>query len=335
MLLSKNVISFSISVLTMDEFERLQRRLRLHNLRVLMLVAEAGSMNKAAERLGSSQPAVSRAISDLEHALGVPLLDRSPRGVEPTNYGRAIIRRGIAVFDELRHGIKDVEFLADPTTGELRFGCAEAMADTLVPVVIDKLTRKYPRLSFHVATDAGPPIFERLAAREVELVISRIPKEAAQKYLIVRELFETSYVVAAGPGNPWLGRRKIRLAEIRDEQWTLPPSDSFGHTMITEAFHASGLDPPRVVATAVSRSMRNRLLATGRFLTMVPGFSAMPHQYPFLRGLPIELPDTRAPVTVATLRNRTLSPLALLFLDTLRDIATKAVRRAKSTSSSA
>ena len=314
----------------MNEFDRVERRLRLHNLRVLMNVVEAGSMNKAAERLGTSQSAISRAISELEHALGVPLLDRSPTGVQPTNYGSAIIRRGVAVFDELRHGLKDVEFLADPTTGELRFGCAEAMADSFVPAVIDKLTRKYPRLSFHVATDAGPPIFERLAAREVELVVSRIPNEQAEKYLIVRELFETSYVVAAGPGSPWIGRRKIRLAEIRDELWTLPPSDSFGHTLISEAFRLHGFDSPRTVATAVSRTMRNRLLATGRFLTMVPGFSAIPDQYPFLRALPIELPDTRAPVTVATLRNRTLSPLALLFLDTLRDVATSAIRRAKS-----
>jgi molybdate transport repressor ModE-like protein len=86
----------------MDKLERIERRLRLHDVRVLMTVAETGSMNKAAERLGTSQPAVSRAISDLEHALGVSLVDRSPAGVEPTEYGRALIKRGLAVFDELR-----------------------------------------------------------------------------------------------------------------------------------------------------------------------------------------------------------------------------------------
>jgi DNA-binding transcriptional LysR family regulator len=126
-------------------------------------------------------------------------------------------------------------------------------------------------------------------------------------------------------------RRKIKLAETQNEPWTLPPSDSFGHTLIAQAFRVNGLDPPHAVATAVSRSMRNRLLATGRFLTMVPGFSVFPHQYPFLRELPIELPDTRAPVTVVTLKNRTLSPLATLFLDTLRDVAMRALARAKST----
>src|SRR5262245_16318531 len=115
----------------MDELERVERRLKLHDVRVLISVVETGSMSKAAERLGTSQPAVSRAISDLEHTLGVSLLDRSPTGVEPTACGRALINRGLAAFDELRQGIKDIEFIADPTAGDLRIGCSEAMADVL------------------------------------------------------------------------------------------------------------------------------------------------------------------------------------------------------------
>jgi DNA-binding transcriptional LysR family regulator len=157
--------------------------------------------------------------------------------------------------------------------------------------------------------------------RNVELVISRISRPAADKYLVVEELFDYSYAVAAGPQNRWLRRRKIELVELLNEPWTLPPFDSFGSTFIIEAFRANGLDPPRAVATAVSRTMRNRLLATGRFLTMLPGFSIMPDQYPFLRKLPVKLPDTRAPLAVVTIKNRALSPLALLFLDTLRAVA--------------
>src|SRR5207302_541107 len=109
--------------------DRIERRLKLHDLRVLMSVVQAGSMSKAAERLGTAQPALSRSIAELEHTLGVRLLDRSPRGVQPTDYGRALINRGIAVFDELRQGVKDIEFLSDPTAGELRIGAGEAIAN--------------------------------------------------------------------------------------------------------------------------------------------------------------------------------------------------------------
>lgn len=311
----------------MDESDRIERRLKLHDLRVLMSVVETGSMNKAAERLATSQPAVSRAISDLERTLKVPLLDRSPAGVEPTEYARALIRRGLAVFDELKQGIKDIEFIADPTAGVLRIGCSEAMADVFIPDAIDELARRHPRLSFEVVTGIVPPIFDLLATRNVEFVICRVTKDQAENFMVVEQLFEDSFVVAAGPENRWLRRRKIELAEIVNEPWTLPPLDAFGRKFIAEAFRAQGLDVPHTVATAVSRSLRSRLLATGRYLTMLPGFSAIPDQYPFLRKLAVKLPDTRAPVSVVTIKNRALSPLARLFLETFRSVVAKSLAK--------
>lgn len=286
-------------------------------------------MNKAAERLGTSQPAISRAISDLEHALGVPLLDRSPLGVEPTEYGRALIKRGLAAFDELRQGIKDIEFLADPTAGLLRIGCSDSMADVFVAVVIDELVRKHPRISFHIETQAGAAMFEQLATRKVELVISRLPSNAPENYIVVEELFHDSYVVAAGPGNRWIRRRTVTLSDLLEEPWTCPPFGSVGSSLIVEAFRTQGLGPPRIAATAVSRTLRSRLLATGRFLTMLPNFSVLPDQYPFLRKLPVALPDTHAPVAVVTAKNRALSPLALLFLKTFRAVAARSSAKRK------
>src|SRR5215204_4969812 len=99
---------------------RIDQRLKLHELQVLAAVVDCGSMVKAAGRLGMSQPAVSAAIANLEGALGVRLLDRSPRGIEPTIYSKALLKRGRVAFDELRQGLRDVEFLLDPASGEVR-----------------------------------------------------------------------------------------------------------------------------------------------------------------------------------------------------------------------
>src|SRR5262247_3766180 len=98
---------------------RVGRRLTLRDLNILLAVADAGSMAKAATRLAISQPAVSRAIADMEHTLGVTLLDRSHLGVEPTAYGHALLKRGAAAFDELKQSVQDIAFLADPGAGEL------------------------------------------------------------------------------------------------------------------------------------------------------------------------------------------------------------------------
>src|ERR1700683_905322 len=87
-------------------------------------------------RRESSHPTVSEVIGDLEHALGVKLLDRSARGIEPTIYGDALLKRSVAVFDELKQSIRDIEFLSDATTGEVRIGSMEAPWFTLLPDVI-------------------------------------------------------------------------------------------------------------------------------------------------------------------------------------------------------
>jgi len=83
--------------------DRIGRRMKLQDLHVLMTVVQAGTMGKAAQRLNTTQPNISRSIADLEHALGVRLLDRHRQGIEPTEYGRALLDCGVAVFDDLRH----------------------------------------------------------------------------------------------------------------------------------------------------------------------------------------------------------------------------------------
>jgi DNA-binding transcriptional LysR family regulator len=100
--------------------DRVGRRVKLHDLHVLMAVAQSGSMGKAARRLNTSQSAISRSIAELEHAFGVRLFDRSRQGIEPTQCGRALLGCGAAVFDELRQGVRSIEFLTDPTVGEVR-----------------------------------------------------------------------------------------------------------------------------------------------------------------------------------------------------------------------
>src|SRR5215475_13739762 len=130
--------------------DRVGRRMKLQDLHVLMAVVQTGSMGKAAQRLNITQPAISRSIAELEHALGVRLLDRSRQGVEPTEYGRVLLDCGAAVFDELQQGVKNIEFLTDPTVGEIRVGGSEAMIAGLLPAVFARLRRNYPGISIHV-----------------------------------------------------------------------------------------------------------------------------------------------------------------------------------------
>src|SRR5882757_2571608 len=145
----------------MQRLGQIGRRLKLRQLEILAAVLDCGTMGKAAERLAISQPVISKAIVDLERTLGVRLLDRSARGVEATAYGRTLLKWSVAVFDNLRQGMKEIEFLSDPTAGHLRIGCGGAMIDGILPVILIRLRRRQPRLTFEVTQANTGEVLDR------------------------------------------------------------------------------------------------------------------------------------------------------------------------------
>ena len=302
--------------------ERTLRRLKLSDLRLFQAVVEHGGMAKAAASLNISQPAVSKAIASLETTLRVRLLDRNPQGVEPTIFGRALLDGGIAVFDELIKSVKQIEYLIDPTGGEVSIGCTEAGAAGFVPTVIAQLSQDYPRAKFRVTTaDPVALVSRELPQRRIELAIGAVPDAVLHKDIEAAALFDDRHFVMAGEANKWVRRRKIKLSQLIDEAWILPPADSPMGLSIGEAFRSNGVEPPQSRVTSFSIPLCHHLLATGRFLTMHPIVMARLGNYLPLKRLDVDFSGVRRRVSVMTLRNRTLSPLARLVIDCAREMA--------------
>jgi DNA-binding transcriptional LysR family regulator len=198
----------------MQMSDRIGRRIKLQDVHVLMAVVQAGSMSKAARHLNTSQPNISKSIADLERELGVRLLDRHPQGVEPTDYGRALLNGGTAVFDELRQTVKNIEFLADPTAGEVQIGSNTALAASFTSAVIGRLSQRYPRITVNLVSGFTEALLEKLRARDVDLLIARRFGAIDDDQVDFEFLFDDACVVAAGAQSPWARRRKIVLAEL-------------------------------------------------------------------------------------------------------------------------
>src|SRR3954468_5623446 len=230
-----------------DWDDQIGRRLRLRDLRVLFAVVQLGSLTKAAVELRVSQPAVSQVIADLEHALGVKLFDRSWRGVEPTLYARALLARGRAAFDELRLGVRDIEFLANPTAGELTIAYSEALSLTVLPKITERFSEKHPRVAIRGDIVAPPSHrFPGLRDRTHDLILSPGPPDGYPvDDLNVEVLFDDSWVVVAGMHSPWARRRRIDLAELIDEPWLLTLPNTSSNRCVADAFKARGLGMPK------------------------------------------------------------------------------------------
>jgi len=314
----------------MDRQHHARRRPKLRQLEILLAVADTGSMAKAATRLAISQPAISRAVADAEHTIGVSLFERSTQGVNPTQYGHALLKRGIAAFDEIDQGLKDIEFLADPTSGELRIGTPAGISEGIVLTVINRLSRQYPRIVFHVSIAAGSALLDQLRQRDVEIGFDRLSQLTGQQDIDEEVLYDEPLVVVAGVDNPWVRRRRIKLAELLNEPWTWPPAGTPYDVHVVNAFRVSGLEPPRPAIYTHAINLRISLAATGPFLAVVAaGTVNTSSKYPSIRKLPVDLPSAHQGVHLLTLKKRALSPQAQMFIDCAREIAKPLARRAR------
>jgi DNA-binding transcriptional LysR family regulator len=305
-----------------DWESQIGRRLKLRDLHVFVTVAQRGSMAKAAEHLGVSPSAVSEVISDLEHTLGLRLLDRNPQGIEPNVYGRTLLKRCTIVFDELKQGINDLEVLADPAVGEIRIGCSESIAAAILQPIIQRFSKLYPRIVLNVCHEVSPILeLPQLRDRCVDLCLVRLRKLQTDENadLNVEVLFDDEAVVAAGLQSRWAKRHTIDLAELVREPWILTPPDSLIYLLVAEAFRERGLDTPKASLMTYSVHLRTNLAASGDFITVLPSsvLRFNPNQFA-LKALPIAMPGRPWPVAIVTLKNRTLNPVARHFIDHVR-----------------
>jgi DNA-binding transcriptional LysR family regulator len=281
-------------------------------------------MAKAATNLRMSQPSISEAITRLEDTLQVQLLDRGPRGIEPTIYAAALLKRGIVVFDELREGVREIETLGNPAQGAVRVGCPETMAG-VASLIIDRMSRRYPQVTVHVVpTEPLMMQLNGLRERSVDLLMGRLAQSLVEEDDIATEkLFDDPYIVAAGVNNRWANRRKVALSDLINERWIIIPQSNLVRPLLNEAFRMRGLDVPRESVTTVSVHVRNHLLATGRFIgLMASSVLRLNAKRWGLKALPIDLGVRQLPPHgILTLKKRTLSPAVRVFIEHAREVA--------------
>lgn len=299
---------------------RLARRLRLRDLHTLLVVLESGSMAKAAGALALTQPAVSKAMQEMETELGVPLLERDARGVRPTVFGEAMAARARAIVDELGQGARELAHLADPDVGEVRIGTTEPMTVTVADA-IRAVARDRPRIAFEVAISDTGSLLADLRARRLDVVVTRYGLGADDDDLDAAWLFRVPLVAVADRHNPLLRRRRLALAEVMDQPWTLSPPDTVLGRLVAAAFRREGLPLPPAVVTSVSIAMRLSLIAGGHYISMLPR-TMLHHSInaPWLRALDITVEDSEGAIAALTLKGRWTPGPVGLFLRAVKDV---------------
>jgi DNA-binding transcriptional LysR family regulator len=300
--------------------DRIGRRLKLKDLHTLQTIAEVGSMARAAKLLALSQPAISKAIAEMEHAVGTALLERSSQGVELTESGRILVARGRVIFDEVREGLKDIEAVADPTQGDLRIGAADPLT-VVVAEIITQLFSKYPRITYQVTVSDATTTLRQLRDRELDVVLTRWNPATTPDDLSYEVLFHSALAVFANKDHPLVKRKNLKLKDLMGEQWTLSPPDSYLGRFVADIFRRNKLELPRSIVTAISIHMRVNLLASGNFISVLPT-TILRHRgnSSWLRVLDVNLKEA-GPVAAVTLKKRRPAGALKLFEEASRTVS--------------
>jgi len=303
--------------------DRVGRRVKLRDLHIALAVADAGSMTRAAEELAVSYPVVSKTISDLEHTLGVKLFDRSISGVKPTHYGRALLKSGVTVFDEMRKGLQQIDSIKQPDAGDLHIGSSIVTDAGLLPAVMERFAQDFPRAAVHVTPEnIAVQQYDNLRERKVEMVLGRLPATMNEPDLVTETLFDEPHVVVAGSESRWAKKRNLRLADLMGEPWALAEAGSLARSLHDDLFRRSGVEAPSATVLTVSLHLYMRLIETGRWLGLVPAsvmrFGGKDMK---LKVLSVKVSTPPSPVGIITVKDRTLTPLGERFIECTRRVA--------------
>ena len=307
-----------------DHWERVARRLKLRDLRVLLTVQKCGSMAKAAQQLGVSQPAVSLTISNMEQLLGLKLFDRMAHGVVPTLFGAELANGVAASTDSLAQSLRKIAYLQDPTVGDFKVGCPDTVSVLLMPL-IERMHRKSPRIRVHVLDTVAPTLhLPAVLDRKIDLAIVRIAGPVENRTLHpdlkVEVLFNDLTAIVAGMTSKWARRRKLTLSDLEQASWILPPPETLNHQIVESSLSYEGCAPPLVNLVTFSFQLRVSMLANDDYVSVLPQSVLKMHgDWLPVKRLPVALRPHVWPTVLVTLKSRTLNPLASSFIDRLKE----------------
>nr|WP_063978153.1 LysR substrate-binding domain-containing protein [Massilia sp. JS1662] len=294
----------------------------MRQLRLLVALDTHRNLRLAAQAMCVTQPGASTLLKTIETTLGVPLFERMPRPMAPTQYGETVIRHARMTIASLGRGLASLESLRAGATGKVLVGSIMTPALTLLPRAIADVKARAPRLHVGVHTDSSERLFEMLERGAVDFMVGRLPKQVAVAAWCYEPLADEHACVVVRVGHPLLDRRGLKLAHLAALAWILPKRGNVLRERFDAVFAATGVPAPRNVVEADAPLVVTSLLQHTDALNVMPLEVARHSEaMGLLRILPLALPCTLAQFGLAYAANRPLSPAAALMLNAARAAA--------------
>lgn len=302
---------------TSDRFIR--SHLKTRHLVLLVELGRHASIMHAAQAAGVTQPAASKLIGELEHALGVTLFERLPRGVVPTWYGKVLIRRAGAALAEMDAAHQEIMQGLAGISGRVALGSVLTPSVSLVPRAVRLVKQSAPQVQIIVTVDTSQALVEQLAAGELDIAIGRIVDPGTAAELNFEPLADETHSLIVRAGHPWLGRSDLSLEEIARAEWILPPAGRLREQLM-ELFVSRGLGLPTDTVETMSLSLVPQLLADSDRIIALPVELVQAYlDAGKLAVLPFDIGVRAGVYGIVTRKRHLLSPSAEAMFEALRE----------------
>lgn len=296
----------------------------MRHLHLLVALDDQRHLGRAASQLHTSQPAVSRTLSEIEAAVCETLFSRTPKGTFPTAAGEVLIRHARQALQVLRNADEEIGVLREGLNGRLRIGTIYSSAAYIVPNALILLAESAPGLRVTVREASLDGLLPELLGRRLDVIVARLDRRIAKEGLEFRKLFDEPMSLVTGRGHPLAQRRKLRWPELQDYPWILPLEDNPVREGLEALFLRHGVRQLAARIECGSILVNSVLLNGTNAISVLPGSVALHYEkLGLLRTLPLALPQIFGPIGLITTGND-LQPKGLaLFAQCLERVAPK------------
>jgi DNA-binding transcriptional LysR family regulator len=294
---------------------------RPRTLQLLVALDDYRNVGKVAASSNVTQPAVSKALSELERAVGLKLFERGPRGLRPTRYGECLVRHARAVLSRLTQAQEELDELSGGEVRHVRIGAGGHAAVELLPRAMALLKERSPATTVHVRVDAMRLLLPELWSGELDVIVGRLP-HVPYPGIAQRVLTDRALTLVVRPGHPLARYRRLRWQQLAPYPWVLPPAGTPLRAQIERAFEVNGLRPAEdLVETLSIGIICNYLAQSDAIGVLASQVSRHYRRAGLLHVLPLDLPQAATAGGVLWNQQRSLPVPAKLLVECLEKAA--------------
>ena len=312
-----------------EALHRLTSRLKMRHLMLLLSIEQQGSLTRVAEKMATSQPAVTNALAELENTFGVPLFARSVRGMRPTALGQVVLNRARALVHDQGQLVQEMDAVASGHAAHLRIGAIPFVSGQMLSEALGRTLPRGRRITATIHEGLGPALLAQLRDHTLDIVVGWAAPSADLENVAVEVLYrQQPRLIASRRLAARLGRERPAWTRLADLDWILGTPGSPIREQVNEIFLRAGLAPPApAVQTDSSKLIGELIVATDRAVSILPADIA--EELVRISGaaiVPYTLDWTLPPISLFTRADGLRREADALFADALREIYTRGPR---------